>query len=71
MKLIANEYEPKDVFKILREWTELTQEQIGLAMGKKGRSWAKFIENGKSRFYFDDVMKMCKKYGITMILEKK
>ena len=28
MKIIANEYEPKEVFKILREWTELTQEEL-------------------------------------------
>jgi len=71
MKLIANEYEPKEVFKIAREWTELTQEELGKSMGKKGRDWAKFIENGKSRFYFNDFFEMCKKYGITITLEKK
>ena len=54
MKLIANDYEPKETFKIIREWTNLTQEQLGIEMGKKGRTWAKEIENGKNRFYFQD-----------------
>lgn len=71
MKLIANEYEPKEVFKILREWTGLTQEEISKEMGKKGRSWAKEIESGKNRYYFNDILEIAKKYDINIIMEKK
>ncbi len=70
MRLIANEYSPKDIFRITREWTNLTQEEIGKLLGKKGRSWAKFIENGKNRFYFEDFLEILKKNNIKMILEK-
>lgn len=35
MKLVANDYEPQEVFKIISEWTNLTQEELGLEMGKK------------------------------------
>lgn len=71
MKLIANNYESKDIFKIVREWTELTQEEIGNLMKKKGRNWTKDIENGRNRFYFEDFLEICKKYNITITLEKK
>ncbi len=71
MKLTANQYESKEIFRIVREWTNLTQEQIGEQNGKKGRAWAKNIEGGKSRFYFEDFLKLCKKNGIIITLEKK
>ncbi len=70
MRLTANEYEPKDVFRIIREWTNLTQEELGKSMGKKGRAWAKNIERGVARFYFDDLLKIAKKNKIKIILEK-
>ncbi len=70
MKLIANEYEPNEIFKIIRERTNLTQEELGKSMNKKGRSWVKFIENGKNRFYFNDFLEILKKNNIKMILEK-
>ena len=46
------------------------QEEISKEMGKKGRSWAKGIESGKNRFYFQDFMKICNRYGIRVIIEK-
>lgn len=71
MKLIANKYEPKEIFRIVREWTENTQEELGKEMGKKGRAWAKNIESGKSRFYFSDFLELAKKYNIIITIEKK
>ena len=29
MKFIMNDYEPKEIMKIIREWSEMTQEQFG------------------------------------------
>lgn len=71
MKLDANKYEPKEIFRIIREWTNLTQEEIGKVMGKKGRAWAKNIESGKCRYYFSDFLELAKKYDITITIEKK
>ena len=70
MKLIANNYKPNEVFKIIREWTGLSQEEIGHLVGKKNRSWAKSIENGHSRFIYHDLFDICKKNGIKIIFEK-
>ena len=70
MKFTANDYEPKEVFRILREWTNLTQEELGKLMNKKGRAWAKNIESGRSRYYFEDILAIAKKHKIKIIFEK-
>ncbi len=70
MKLTANDYEPKYVFKILREWTNLTQEELAkeLNMSKFG---LKKYENGENRFYYETILKICKKHNITITFEKQ
>ena len=70
MKLTANDYEPKYVFKILREWTNLTQEELAkeLNMSKFG---LKKYENGENRFYYETILKICKKHNITITFEQK
>ncbi len=66
----ANDYTPKEIFKMLRHWTNLTQEELGLAMNKKGRAWAKNIERGKCRYFFSDVLSIAKKFDITITFKK-
>ena len=70
MKLSSKDYEPKEIFKIIREWTGLTQEQFGKLLNKKGRSWARNIEYGSARFYFNDLYKICNEYNIVISFEK-
>ncbi len=36
MKIVANEYEEKEVMKILREWSEKKQEDFGKEIGVSG-----------------------------------
>lgn len=71
MKIIANNFEPKEVFRIVREWTDLTQEQFSREAGKKSRAWARNIESGRNRYYFDDLLKIARKNGFTITIEKK
>ena len=70
MKLTANDYEPKYVFKILREWTNLTQEELAkeLNMSKFG---LKKYENGENRFYYETILKICNNHNINITFEKK
>lgn len=70
MKLIANRYQPKDIFRIIREWSGLTQEEFGALLDKKGRSWAKGIESGKNRFYFEDILDIANQLKIIITFEK-
>lgn len=71
MKFIANEYETKEILKMLREWCELSQDDFSRSIGKKGRGWAKAIERGVSRCYFDDILKIAKEFDIKITFEKK
>ncbi len=70
MKLIANSYEPKDVFKILRQWTELTQEELAKELNKSKFGLKKY-ENGENRFYYETLLTLCKKHNITITFEKQ
>ncbi len=69
MKLIANNYEPKYTFKILREWTELTQEELAKELNRSKYGLKKY-ENGENRFYFETILEICKKHNITITFEK-
>lgn len=71
MKLNANQYEPNEVFKIIREWTGLTQEQLAKELNRKSRHGIKNIEIGQSRFYYETLLEICKKHNITITFEKK
>lgn len=70
MKLISNDYELKDIFKILREWTELTQEELSKELNYKSRYGIKKYETGENRYYYDTILEICKKHNITIIFEK-
>ena len=64
MKLKANKYEPKDIMKIVREWTNKTQKEFGEDV-KKSNEWVKANETGKTNYYFKDLLKFVKR--ITLI----
>ena len=34
MKFIANDYTPKEIIRIIREWTELTQKEFGKTINR-------------------------------------
>ena len=71
MKLIANNYEPKEVFKIIREYSELTQEQFAKELGYKNYHTIKQIERGVNSFTFQTLMKIAKKHNLIITIEKK
>ena len=70
MKIIANNYESKMVMKILREWTEKTQEQLGRDICLSRITIQKY-ESGERRYAFETLMEIANKYGITVTIEKK
>ena len=70
MKIIANSYEAKDVVKIIREWSELTQREFGNTLSRS-RDSINNIENGRNKMFLNTFIEMCNKHGITITLEKK
>lgn len=71
MKIIANNYKNNEVFKIIREWTGLTQKELADELGRKSRDGITKIETGENDFYFDTLMQIIKKHNMIMTIEKK
>ncbi len=69
MKINANKYETKDILKIIREWTNKTQKEFGNDVGKTNE-WVKANEAGKTNYYFKDLLDLCKKNNIDIIISK-
>lgn len=70
MKINANNYDAKDIIKIIREWTELSQKKFGETINR-GRDSINNIENGRNRMYLNDFLDMCNKHNIKITIEKK
>lgn len=71
MKIIANNYKENEVFKIIREWTELTQEELAKELNYKTYHTIKQIERGINSFTFETLMKIAKKHNLIITIEKK
>ncbi len=69
MKIIANNYEAKDVVKFIREWTDLNQKDFGKTLNRS-RDSINNIENGRNRMYLNDFINMCNTHNIKIIIEK-
>ncbi len=70
MKLIANNYNEKDVFKIMREWSGLKQGEFAQELGVS-RMTIQSYERGVRRYTFETLMKVANKYGYTVTIQKK
>jgi len=70
MKLKANDYEAKEIIKILREWTELTQKEFGKSIYMSGGAIQGY-ERGIRRFPVDVLLKIAKKHNLTITIESK
>ena len=69
MKIIANDYEPKAVMKIIREWTEKDQTTFGKSLGLS-KMTIQGYERGVRRYSFETLMEIANEYGLTVTIEK-
>ena len=70
MKIEANNYESKDVMRIIREWADLTQIEFGKKI-KRSKRTVQDYEAGITNYTFKMLLDIAKKNGITVTLEKK
>lgn len=70
MKIVASDYEPKDIIKIIREWTELTQQEFGKSIHRTRDSIQK-IESGKRGYNINTLLDIAKEHNLTITIEKK
>ena len=68
MKIVANNYEPKEVFRMVREYTGLTQSELAKELNRKSYHGIKRIENGTNRFYFETLMEVAKKHNLKILI---
>jgi len=69
MKLKLNDYEAQDVVRIMREWTGKTQKEFAKTIGYQEDSVSK-METAKRNTYLHTFIKMAKKNGINIYIEK-
>lgn len=70
MKLIANDYAPEDIFRIIREWTELTQVDFAKSINKSRRS-VQGYEAGDYRYSMETLLDIAKKHNLKITIEKQ
>ena len=70
MKIKANDYNPNEIVKIIREWTGLTQEQFGQAI-HRSRHTVQSMELGRCNVYLHTLLDMASQYGLNITIEKK
>lgn len=70
MKIIANDYKAKDVMRIMREWSGKKQADFGKDINLSGMTIQGY-ERGVRRYTFETLLKVAKKYGYTITIEKK
>lgn len=70
MKLIANDYEPNDIFRIIREWTELTQKDFAKTINRSTRSVQDY-EAGITKYSINMLLDIAKKHNLKITIEKK
>lgn len=69
IQFIANDYEPKDIFKILRNWTGLSQQEFADELCKGYRTIQAY-EGGEIQYTLELLLRIAKQHNIELILKK-
>lgn len=70
MKLIANNYSAQEIIKIIREWTQLTQEDFAKPIHRSRESIQSF-ELGRRNYTVQTLLQIANTYNIKITIEKE
>lgn len=70
MKVIANNYTPEQIIRIIREWTELSQRDFGKTI-HRSESSIQAYELGNRNYNMQTLIQIANTHGITITIEKK
>ena len=70
MQMKANDYKPKEIIKIIREWTELTQYDFANSI-RRSRKTIEGYEYGTINVSLATLLKICNAHDIEIIIKKK
>ena len=68
MKIVANDYKPNEVIKMLREYTGRTQEELAKDL-KLTRNAIQKFEYGTNNYTFETLLKIAKQHGFKITIE--
>ena len=69
MKISLNDYESKDIMRIIREWTELTQKEFAESIGLQERT-VRAYEAGDIKYNIETLQKISKVHKVMITFEK-
>jgi len=70
MDIKANDYEPKDILKFIRQSAGKTQKEFANDIGKS-KDWVQSNEIGRSDYKFKDLMELANKNNIEIRIKSK
>lgn len=70
MKVNLSEYSQGEIMKIIREWTDLTQEEFAKEMGKSKRTIEDY-EAGRVNYNIKFIKKIMDHFDIEVIIKKR
>ena len=70
MEIKANDYDPKDIFKFMRQATDLTQKDFAKTINKS-KDWCQSNELGRTNYLFKDLLELANKNNFEIIIRKK
>ncbi len=70
MEIKANKYKANEILKFIRQNTNLTQKEFAKGVNKS-EDWEYSNEAGRSRYYFSDLIEICNKYDLEIIIKDK
>ena len=70
MKIIANDCEPKEIIRVIREWSELTQKEFGKTIHRSEKGIQAF-ELGTRNYDMRTLIQIAKVHGLKITIEKK
>ncbi len=70
MKIIANDYEPKDIIKTIREWSEQTQEEFGVTIHRSKHN-IQSMELGRNNIYLHTLLEIALQHNLVITIEKR
>ena len=70
MKIIANEYSPNEIIRIIREWTELTQKEFWKTIHRSEKGIQAF-ELGTRNYDMKTLIQIANTHGLKITIEKE
>lgn len=70
MKIIANDYTPSEIIRIIREWSELSQKEFAKRIHRSERG-IQSLELGERQYTLETLIQIANEFDIKITIEKK